>query len=109
MKSIKPCLDYKLLIEFANGIQKEYDMNNLINADEMYAPLKEIALFNGVVVDCGGYGVSWNDDIDMSEHELWSNGIEIIAKKTDLTLEEVEPLIANGKQVYHNGTCYHTI
>lgn len=92
IKSIKPCSEYKLLIEFTNGTQKEYDMNSLINIDKMYEPLKNLALFNSVVVDGGGYGVSWNDNIDMSEHELWSNGVEIIAKKTDLTLEDVEPL-----------------
>ena len=52
-------------------------MNNLINT-KMYAPLKDIALFNSVVVDGGGYGVSWNDDIDMSEYELWNNSVEIL-------------------------------
>ena len=75
IKSIKPCSDYRLLIEFTNGVKKEYDMNNLINTEKMYAPLKDIALFNSVVVDGGGYSVSWNDDIDMSEYELWTNGI----------------------------------
>ena len=23
-------------------------------------------------VDAGGYGISWNDDIDISEYELWN-------------------------------------
>ncbi|MEF9958746.1 MAG: DUF2442 domain-containing protein [Niameybacter sp.] len=89
IKSIQPCSDYRLLIEFTNGKQKEYNMNSLINRDKMYEPLKNLPLFNSVVVDGGGYGVSWNDDIDMSEHELWINGVEIISKNTDLTLEEV--------------------
>ena len=25
-------------------------------------------------MDNGGYGVSWNDDIDISEYELWNMG-----------------------------------
>ena len=50
-------------------------MNNLINTNKMYTPLKDIVLFNSVSVDGGGYGASWNDDIHISEYELWTNGI----------------------------------
>ena len=75
IRSIEPCTNYKLLIEFTNGVQKIYDMNNLINTDKVYTPLKDIVLFNSVSVDGGGYGASWNDDIDISEYELWTNGI----------------------------------
>ena len=81
IKSIKPYPSYKLLIEFTNGTQKQYDMNSLINTNKMYEPLNDLTLFNSVVVDSGGYGVSWNDDIDMSEHELWTNGIEMPPNK----------------------------
>lgn len=84
IKSIKPCLDYKLLIEFTSGIQKEYDMNNLINTDKMYASLKDVALFNSIVVDSGGYGASWNDDIDISEYELWTNGTPELVNNNDI-------------------------
>ncbi len=34
-------------------------------------------LFKCVKVDAGGYGVSWNDEIDLSESELWLNGFAI--------------------------------
>ncbi len=27
-----------------------------------------------VRVDTGGYGISWNDAIDLSEYELWTHG-----------------------------------
>jgi hypothetical protein len=33
-------------------------------------------LSRAVRVDAGGYGVSWNDDLDLSEDELWVNGVE---------------------------------
>ena len=33
-------------------------------------------LFEQVKVDDGGYGVSWNDEIDLSCDELWENGYE---------------------------------
>ena len=31
-------------------------------------------LFDRVRVDTGGYGISWNDDIDLSCDELYWNG-----------------------------------
>ena len=41
-------------------------------------PLKNSPeLFNSVIVDQGGYGIVWNDDIDISCDELWANGEEI--------------------------------
>ena len=39
--------------------------------------LSEDELFYGVYVDIGGYGVAWNDSIDISSEELWENGIDI--------------------------------
>ena len=39
--------------------------------------LKNIdGLFDQVKVDVGGYGISWNDDLDLSCEELWINGKE---------------------------------
>ncbi|MBQ4463666.1 MAG: DUF2442 domain-containing protein, partial [Eubacterium sp.] len=31
-------------------------------------------LFNQVKVDSGGYGVSWNDQIDLECNDLWEYG-----------------------------------
>ena len=33
-------------------------------------------MFYGVEVDAGGYGVVWNDDIDLSCNELFENGVD---------------------------------
>lgn len=33
--------------------------------------------FNCVAVDVGGYGIVWNDDLDLSCDELWEHGIQI--------------------------------
>ncbi|WP_423805896.1 DUF2442 domain-containing protein [Phascolarctobacterium succinatutens] len=44
----------------------------------MWQPFKALkytnVLFNLVKVDVGGYGISWNDDLDLSCDELWENG-----------------------------------
>ncbi|MCI5157607.1 MAG: DUF2442 domain-containing protein [Candidatus Electrothrix sp. AUS1_2] len=39
----------------------------------MFSPLKNAALFKAVRVEQGGWAVSWNDEMDLSEFELWSH------------------------------------
>jgi hypothetical protein len=67
----------KLLVKFANSIEKIYDCTQLLGM-EMFQPLKNDALFRSVKVDPGGYGVVWNDEVDLSEYELWTNGVEVV-------------------------------
>ena len=35
------------------------------------------ALQTAVHVEHGGYGISWNDNIDLSAEEVYSNGIDV--------------------------------
>jgi hypothetical protein len=67
----------RLLIKFENGVEKVYDCTQLLGI-EMFQLLKTDAFFKSVKVDAGGYGVSWNDDVDLSEYELWINGVEVV-------------------------------
>jgi len=69
--------EFKLKVEFINGIKKIYDMEKIINKMEEFYLLKNKQLFNEVKVDVGGLGISWNEDIDISSEELWENGQEI--------------------------------
>ena len=54
----------------------QYDVNPLLDKD-MFAPLKDANLFKAVQVEQGGYAVSWNKEIDISEYELWKHCISI--------------------------------
>lgn len=76
VKSVRPLDDLRLLIEFENGVEKIYDVKQLFDKFEIYKELENEDLFKLVKVDCGGYAISWNDDIDISEVELWDNGVE---------------------------------
>ena len=75
--SVQPQENKKLLVTFVNGIQKVYDCTQLMDRD-MFQLLKNNAFFKSVKVDAGGYGISWNDELDLSEYELWINGVEIV-------------------------------
>jgi len=78
IKSVRPLEGRRLLVTFANGVQKIYDCQGLLNLDR-FQLLKHEAFFKAVTVDPGGYGVSWNDEMDLSEYELWNNGVEVEA------------------------------
>ena len=71
---------YVLIVLFDNGAIKEIDFKQKLQ-DDFYSDLKNKILFEQARVDSGGYGVSWNEDIDISEYELWNIG-KIISDKT---------------------------
>ena len=74
IKNVKPLSDMILYVEFINGEVKYYDVKPLLNKWEVFKDLKENNLFNLVSVDTGGYGIVWNDYIDLACDELWENG-----------------------------------
>lgn len=74
--NVKPLPEHVLLVGFENGMVKQYDVKLLIEKVEPFQIfLTTPALFNLVRVDKGGYGILWNDDLDISCNELWNNGI----------------------------------
>lgn len=76
VKSIKTLPNYILDITFENGVIKKYDIKLLFKKWPIFESLKTTAgLFEQVTVDAGGYGISWNDELDLSCNELWENGI----------------------------------
>lgn len=76
IKYVAALPDLKLAVQFANGTTKMYDVARLLDRFDAFAPLEDEHLFSSVKVDVGGYGIVWNDDIDLSCNELWNNGTE---------------------------------
>ena len=78
VKSVHALPDYELSIQFAEGITKIYDVSPLFSKWKSFVILKDnLSLFCSVDVDQGGYGVIWNDDLDLSCDELFENGVVI--------------------------------
>lgn len=73
VRSVKPLPGKKLLIQFDNSVTKLYDCAPLLY-EMVFHPLRDDTLFRRVRADDHGYGVIWNDDIDLAESELWING-----------------------------------
>lgn len=78
VKNVQPLPSYNLLVSFVTGECKRYNVAPLFDKWDSFQALTNIkGLFEQVKVDAGGYGISWNDDLDLSCNELWENGIPI--------------------------------
>jgi hypothetical protein len=76
--SVQPLENKRLRVKFIGGAEKIYDCSPLLHL-EVFQILNNEAFFKAVKVDPGGYGISWNDDVDLSEYELWTKGVEVPA------------------------------
>ena len=75
VKAVCALPDYRLSVQFAEGLTKIYDVKPLFAKWKSFLSLKNAPeLFSGVEVDAGGYGIVWNDELDLSCDELFENG-----------------------------------
>ena len=83
VKAVNALENYRLSVQFAEGITKIYNVSHLFDKWEAFRYLKDnSSLFSNVQVDVGGYGIIWNDELDISCDELYANG-EIIKTPFD--------------------------
>ena len=92
--SVKPMENYVLLVCFQNGVEKTYNIRNLYPVFPQFEVFeKDVDLFNQVQVDTGGYGISWNDDLDLDAEDIWEDGIEVSKQEVDIISLLAENLI----------------
>ncbi|MBQ0041627.1 MAG: DUF2442 domain-containing protein [Clostridiales bacterium] len=72
IKNVTALPEYKLSVQFSEGVTKIYDVTRLFREYPMFIiPEGE---FRRAIVDTGGYGIVWNDDLDLACDELWEHG-----------------------------------
>jgi hypothetical protein len=71
VKSVQPLPDYKLLVRFSTGEEKEINITSLLD-EPVFKPLHDVTVFNSVYIDYGT--VVWNDgSIDIAPEYLYEN------------------------------------
>lgn len=95
IKSVQPMKNFILLVSFKNGVEKTYNIRNLYTIFPQFKIFEsDEELFKQVRVDIGGYGISWNDDLDLDAEDIWEYGVETGNKKeTDTITALAENLI----------------
>ena len=67
LKDVTALADYRLCVQFAEGVTKIYDVKPLFDKWAPFEALRSTPhLFYDVKVDVGGYGIIWNDELDLS-------------------------------------------
>lgn len=77
VKSIKAKDAHTLLAIFRDGTEKTYDIRQLYDKYPYFKVFEENSELFYQVKICGnvGYGIYWNDDLDIGSEELWYSGI----------------------------------
>ena len=74
--------NYIVEVLFYSGEIKQYDMKSLFSVFPQFLVFQTVAgLFQNVQVDAGGYGISWNDDLDLDAETIWEDGVLIERQK----------------------------
>ncbi len=73
IQSVRTEGEKTLWVKFDNGTTKLYECRPLLRT-EPFRILQNDAIFRTEHADTNGYGVIWNDDIDLAESEIWING-----------------------------------
>ncbi|MCC8044123.1 MAG: helix-turn-helix transcriptional regulator [Clostridiales bacterium] len=73
VRTKNPCIVVAL---FFDGTVKEYNVATLFHVYPQMKELEDQVLFHSVQVDAGGYGISWNDTLDLEAETIWEDGVE---------------------------------
>ena len=75
LKNIAAMPEHVLLAEFEDGTVRKYDTKPLKAKLPVFRMLDDVyKLFEQVRIDAGGYGVLWNDELDLDAEEIYCNG-----------------------------------
>ena len=77
--------DTTLLIEFSNHDRKQYCIKHLLDKP-MFLLLQNPSFFRSFQIDDGGYGIILNDEMDLSEYELWQNGTIVDSESRSIAI-----------------------
>ena len=67
--------NYVLLAHFIDGSDKLYDMKKLFTDYPVFKSFETTpGLFETAKVDIGGYGIVWNEELDIDAEEVYQNG-----------------------------------
>ena len=87
--------------KFMGGEIVQYDIQNLFPIFPQFKILlHDTSLALNLHTDTGGYGVSWNDDLDLDAETIWENGTIIRIESIDI-VQCVAASLARAREYAH--------
>lgn len=75
IKEVRTLKNFVVSVIFQGGIEKTYDVKGLFTEYPQFQVFETMPeLFEQVKVDVGGYGIFWNDELDLAADEIWNCG-----------------------------------
>lgn len=74
IKSVETLESNILNVKFTTGIQKQYNMKNLIDTKDEYRILLNKDVFNSFKITPLGSAIEWTDEVDISAEKIWYEG-----------------------------------
>ena len=72
---------------FIGGEVIQYDLRKMLSILPQFQEIiNDPSLASKVHADTGGYGVSWNDDLDLDSETIWEDGVFIRIESVDPSL-----------------------
>lgn len=87
IKSIKTKDGLILEAVFLDGTVREYDVANMFALYPLMEKLEDRSCFDRARIDVGGYGISWDDELDLDAETIWEEGKCVGKEKMDLMSE----------------------
>jgi len=72
---VTPLDNLNLLVGFKNGTRKNLDINPYLKKFSAFQKLVDRGVFENVKVDSSGWGIVWNEEIDLSACDAWEFGV----------------------------------
>lgn len=95
IQSVKPLENLVLSVQFQNGMEKAFDMHDLFSVFSQFREFESnTELFKQAHVGTGGYGIWWNDDLDLSAEDIWEGGTEVCIHNMDIASSLADSLAA---------------
>jgi hypothetical protein len=74
VKDVKPQANYKLLLTFANGEVKQFDVKPYLDKG-IFSELKDLSLFNSVHPD--GLSIEWDNEAALCPDTVYLESVKI--------------------------------
>lgn len=77
LKTLATLDDYILLAGFKDGEWRKFDLKPLMEKYPPFRQLKDETLYRKARIDVGGFGIVWNDEVDLSAEGVYIGGEKV--------------------------------
>ena len=96
---IEPKENMILIATFADGEVVSFDVKTLLKKYPVFHALENDVLFKSVRIDGIGYGISWNDDLDLASEGIYSRGRHIDKVDPDVKIIVGQAIVEAREEV----------